>query len=360
MAAVPNKYTEMHQRILDNINTAVMLFKADLTLIYANPAAEMLLGVSMHRMVGLGFDELISAKEPIKEQVADAVLTTHPFSRHEQVINLMREKEVTVDFTVNILSSAFREKEILFEMFPIDRLRRILRDDAILSQQDTTQDLLRGLAHEIKNPLGGLRGAAQLLERELHSEDQKEYTRVIIDEADRLQKLVNRLLGPSGMPNYIELNIHEVIEYVVNIAFQNKEGIHFSRDYDPSIPNIVGDQDLLIQAILNIVNNAVEVVDENGNITIKTRVLRNFTIGEKTYRLVIKMDVIDDGPGVAEDLKDKIFFPMITGRAQGTGLGLSIAQRLIHQHSGLIECDSEPGKTTFSVFLPIINEHGVR
>ena len=358
MAAVPNTFTEMHQRILDNINTAVMLFKADLTLIYANPAAEMLLGASMHRLVGLNFDDLISAKEPIKEQVANAVKTTHPFSRHEQAISLMREKEVTVDFTVNILLSAFTEKEILFEMFPIDRLRRILRDDAILSQQDTTQDLLRGLAHEIKNPLSGLRGAAQLLERELHSEDQKEYTRVIIDEADRLQKLVNRLLGPSGMPNFIELNIHEVLEYVVNIAFQNKVGINFSRDYDPSIPTIVGDQDLLIQAILNIVNNAVEEVKENGNINIKTRVLRNFTIGEKTYRLVIKLDVIDDGDGVSEDIKDKIFFPMITGRAEGTGLGLSIAQRLVHQHAGLIECESEPGKTIFSVFLPITNENG--
>jgi len=359
MAAVPDTYIEMYQRILDNINTAVMLFKADLTLVYANPAAEMLLGASMRRLVGLNFDELISAKEPIKEQVIKAVETARPFSRHEQAISLMREKEVMVDFTVNILQSNFTEKEVLFEMLPIDRLRRILRDDAILAQQDTTQELLRGLAHEIKNPLGGLRGAAQLLERQLYSEEQKEYTRVIIDEADRLQKLVNQLLGPSGMPKNTNVNIHEVIEYVANIAFQNKDGINFTRDYDPSIPCIMGDQDLLIQATLNIVNNAVEVVEGNGNITIRTRVLRNFTIGEKNYKLVIKLDIIDDGPGVAEDIKDKIFFPMVTGRADGTGLGLSIAQRLVHQHLGLIECESRPGETIFSVYLPIANDNEV-
>lgn len=356
--AVPTTQTELHQRILDNLNQAVLLFNADLTLAYLNPAAEMMLGASLRRLQGMSFAELIDCKETLIDQIREAIQTNHPFSMHEQSISLLKEKEVTVDFTVNILQSAFGEPEILMEMVPIDRLLRIARDDAIVAQQDTAQDLIRGLAHEIKNPLGGLRGAAQLLERELKSEEQKEYTRVIIGEADRLQKLVNRLLGPSGMPKNSEVNIHEVIEYVCNIAFKNKPGIIFKRDYDISIPEFNADQDLMIQAILNIVNNAVEAMKEKGTISVCTRILRNLTIAHKTHRLVIKLSITDDGPGIPADIKDKIFFPMITGRAEGTGLGLSIAQRLVHQHAGLIECESEPGKTMFSIYLPIESEQG--
>ena len=317
---------ELHQRILDNLSLAVMLFKPDLTLIYANPAAEMLLGVSVNRLIGLPFEERRKAEVSLKQQLVEAVDTNHPFSRHELAVRLMNENDITVDLTVNILQSGDVEKQVLLEMEPIDRILRIAREDAIVAQQATAQDLIRGLAHEIKNPLGGLRGAAQLLERELESDDQKEYTKVIIDEADRLQKLVNRLLGPSGMPKKSEINVHEAIEYVRGIVLNDKPEIHFVRDYDPSIPNIVGDQDLLVQAILNIVNNAI--------------------------------DVIDEGPGIPEEIKDKIFFPMITGRAEGTGLGLSIAQRLVTQHSGLIECTSEPGKTIFSIYLPVDNADG--
>lgn len=356
--ALPTIQPELHHRILDNMNLAVLLFRPDLTLIYANPAAEMLLGASVNRLIGSPFAELISAKVPLKEQVAEAFVTKHPFSRHELAIQLMNEKDITVDLTVNVLQSGDAETQLLFEMVPIDRILRITRDDAIVAQQATAQDLIRGLAHEIKNPLGGLRGAAQLLERELESDDQKEYTRVIIDEADRLQKLVNRLLGPSGMPKNTQVNIHEAIEYVRNIVLKNKPEIKFIRDYDPSVPDIIGDQDLLVQAILNIVNNAIEAMNDKGKLIVRTRIIRNFTIGQKTWRLAIKLDVIDEGPGIPEEIKNKIFFPMITGRAEGTGLGLSIAQRLVNQHSGLIECESEPGKTIFSVYLPIDNTDG--
>lgn len=358
MAALPTTNPELHQCILDNLNMAVLLFKVDLTLSYANPAAEMLLGVSANRLIGMPFDDLISAEAPLKEQLNEAIETIHPFSRHELAVRLMHEKEMTVDLTVNVLKSGDAEIQVLMELVPIDRILRINRDDAIIAQQATAQDLIRGLAHEIKNPLGGLRGAAQLLERELESEDQKEYTRVIIDEADRLQKLVNRLLGPSGMPKNSDVNVHEAIEYVRNIILKDKPEIKFVRDYDPSIPEIVGDQDLLVQAILNIANNAIEAMKGKGKLIVKTRILRNFTIAQKTWKLVIKLDVIDDGPGIPEEIQDKIFFPMITGRAEGTGLGLSIAQRLVHQHSGLIECESEPGKTIFSIYLPIDNANG--
>lgn len=345
--AVPTTQSELHQRILDSLNEAVLMFDSGLKLVYANPAAEMLLGASIRQVLGHSFVELVMPREPVFDQLQEAIRSNHPFSKHEQVITLFDGKELTVDFTVNILPSPFGT-EVLIEIIPIDRLLRISRDDALVAQQAVTQELLRGLAHEIKNPLGGLRGAAQLLERELHSEDQKEYTRVIINEADRLQKLVNRLLGPSGMPKSQGVNIHEVLEYVRKIVTRDKQtNIKIHRDYDPSIPDIKGDPDLLIQAVLNIVKNAYEAMGKSGNLTLRTRVIRKFTIGHQQYRIAMKLSIIDDGPGIPEDLKDKIFFPMVTGRAEGTGLGLSIAQRLVHQHGGLLEVESSPGCTAF-------------
>ncbi len=352
--AVPTVHTELHQRILDNLNESVMLFDADLKLVYANPAAEMLLGASTRQIIGLPFTDLVMPRDPVIDQLQDAVQSNHPFSKHEQSVTLFSGTELTVDFTVNVIHSNFDEPQILFEILPVERLLRITRDDALVAQQAATQELLRGLAHEIKNPLGGLRGAAQLLERELEKEEQKEYTSVIINEADRLQKLVNRLLGPSGMPRNREVNIHEIIEYVRNIVIKDRHtNVLFHRDYDPSIPEIEGDPDLLIQALMNIINNAYEALGNTGNITVRTRVLRKYTIGQVQHRLVMKVDVIDDGPGIPEHIKDKIFFPMVTGRAEGTGLGLSIAQRLVHQHGGLIEVESQPGRTNFSILLPI-------
>lgn len=352
--AVPTTQTELHQRILDSLNEAVLMFDTGLKLVYANPAAEMLLGASIRQVLGHSFVELVMPREPVFDQLQEAIRSNHPFSKHEQVITLFDGKELSVDFTVNILPSPFGSPEVLIEIIPIDRLLRISRDDALVAQQAVTQELLRGLAHEIKNPLGGLRGAAQLLERELHSEDQKEYTRVIINEADRLQKLVNRLLGPSGMPKSQVVNVHEVLEYVRKIVTRDKHtDIRIHRDYDPSIPDIKGDPDLLIQTVLNIVNNAYEAMGKSGNLTLRTRVIRKFTIGHQQYRIALKLSIIDDGPGIPEELKDKIFFPMVTGRAEGTGLGLSIAQRLVHQHGGLLEVESTPGCTAFSIILPI-------
>ncbi len=359
MVAVPMIQTELHQRILDGLSAAVLLLDDKLKLLYANPSAEMLFGMSQRYLQGTPLHELIISCEPINDLIEESISTHHPFSKHEQAVELINGKEAMVDFTVNPLQSAFGEIQILLEVTPIDRLLRISRDDNLVSQQAATQDLLRGLAHEIKNPLGGLRGAAQLLERELNSEEQKEYTRVIIDEADRLQKLVNRLLGPSGMLKATQVNLHQIIEYVRNIVLRNnKTKIKIQRDYDPSIPEIQGDPDLLIQAVLNIVNNAYEALGDSGHIVIRTRVLRKFTIGQKQARLAVKIDVIDDGPGVPEEIKEKIFFPMVTGRAEGTGLGLSITQRLIHQHGGLVECESHPGQTIFSIILPIELNNG--
>ncbi|MDH5572358.1 MAG: nitrogen regulation protein NR(II), partial [Gammaproteobacteria bacterium] len=243
---------------------------------------------------------------------------------------------------------------MLLEITPINRLLRIVRDENRLSQQDATREILRGLAHEIKNPLGGLRGAAQLLEKQLDSAELKEYTGVIISEADRLQKLLNRILGPNTLPDKQLLNIHEVLERVRSVvSVEAGQGISLRRDYDPSIPEFSADLDQLVQAILNIVRNAVQAMGDKGEVVLKTRVERKFSIGQNCHKLVARINIEDTGAGVPDDLKEKIFFPMVTGRAEGTGLGLSIALSIIERHGGVIECKSEPGHTVFSILIPI-------
>ncbi len=214
--------------------------------------------------------------------------------------------------------------------------------------------LVRGLAHEIKNPLGGLRGAAQLLDLELHDPELKEYTQIIIAESDRLQGLMDKMLGPNKLPNKSMLNIHEVLERVRQLVQAEYSGnLTINNDYDPSIPDIYADKDQLIQAILNIARNAMQAMEGKGEIMFKTRIHRQLNVGRKRYKLAVKCDIINNGPGIDADMMSQIFYPMITGRAEGTGLGLSIAQALINQHNGLIECNSEPGNTVFSIFLPM-------
>jgi two-component system nitrogen regulation sensor histidine kinase GlnL len=218
--------------------------------------------------------------------------------------------------------------------------------------------LVRGLAHEIKNPLGGLRGAAQLLDMELSDPELKEYTQIIIAESDRLQGLMDKMLGPNKPPQKSPLNIHEVLERIRTLVQAESTGnIVIHADYDPSIPDIIADKNQLIQALLNIVRNAVQAINKQGLIMFKTRIHRQMTIGRKRYRLTLRIDIMDNGPGIEPDMMHQIFYPMITGRAEGTGLGLSIAQSLINHHNGLIECTSEPGNTVFSIYLPLENDH---
>jgi two-component system nitrogen regulation sensor histidine kinase GlnL len=238
-----------------------------------------------------------------------------------------------------------------------DRHLRISREEGLLAQGNATRALVRGLAHEIKNPLGGLRGAAQLLERELHNEELKEYTHIIISEADRLQALMNQMLGPNTLPRRRALNIHEPLERVRQVvAAELNEKIQIVRDYDPSIPDIYADMDQLIQALMNLVRNAAQAVGKEGEIILRTRAMRRYTIGHTLYKLVARIDIIDNGPGVAEEMRESLFLPMITGRAEGTGLGLSIAQSMINLSGGLIEWESQPGKTVFTVLLPVLVE----
>lgn len=350
-----SKQLDIQKRVLEGMSTIVLLFDADIVLSYINPAGEMLFEQSSRHLLGLPYVELIQHKDEISvKKWIEEIKSGHSFTRHEVSLILINNKEVTVNITILPLIDESDITEYLIEITPVERWLRINRDEQRVEQQEVTQEILRGLAHEIKNPLGGLRGAAQLLESELPSLELKEYTQVIISEADRLKALVNRILGPAGLPKLKDVNIHEVIELVRSlISIEANDGIKIHRDYDPSVPDIKADHDMLIQALLNIARNACEALGEKGNLTLKTRVVRKYTIGLQRHKLVACIEVIDDGPGIPADIVEKIFFPMVTGRAEGSGLGLSISQSLIQQHEGLIECHSEPGNTVFTVILPI-------
>jgi two-component system nitrogen regulation sensor histidine kinase GlnL len=238
---------------------------------------------------------------------------------------------------------------------------RINREKGLISSQENTQAMIRGLAHEIKNPLGGVRGAAQLLARELPDPALEEYTRIIIEESDRLRDLVDRLLGPHQKPRLTRLNIHEILEHVrMLLQAEAESDVTFIRDYDPSVPDLLGDRSQLIQAILNIVSNGVRATRDNADsriITLRSRVQRQFTIGAQRHRLVCRIDISDNGSGIPPELQDSIFIPMVSGRPEGSGLGLAISQSIINQHKGLIECQSKPGDTVFTLFIPLEDTH---
>jgi two-component system nitrogen regulation sensor histidine kinase GlnL len=347
-----------YKRILDNLNTSVLELTSDLTISYMNPAAEMLLQVSANRMDQVHISSLFMENQENLELLEQAVKRSHPFTMRETTLHLPTREPITLDYIVTPISELNGETYLIMELQPRDRLIRISREEEIMAKQATTQVLVRGLAHEVKNPLGGIRGAAQLLERELNDPQLAEFTNVIIDETDRLRNLVDKMLGPRKLPERIDTNIHEVIERVCTlIEVETKGEIKLIRDYDPSIPEFAADPSQLIQAILNISRNAMQALQENGveapSICFKTRALRQFTIGAQRHRLVCQLDIIDNGPGIPEEILENIFYPMISGRAEGTGLGLSISQSIITQHEGLIECKSEPGKTDFTIYLPL-------
>jgi len=344
----------MHKRILDHLSSAILLFDSELKLIYINTSAEVLLTDSAHHLMGLSALEIFKGSEPmLLVNIQQAAATQEHLMARALLLN-RSSQSITINLSVTPILKNDQFNELLVEFQQVDNHLRISKEEQILNQQNTARLLVRGLAHEIKNPLGGLRGAAQLLDMELDSPELKEYTRIIIAESDRLQSLMDKMLGSNKLPNKKPLNIHEVLERVRQLVQAEASGnLVIKPDYDPSIPDLQGDKDQLIQAILNIVRNAVQATDGKGNITIKTRIQRHLTIGRKRYKLVIKCDIIDDGPGIDPDMITQIFYPMITSRAEGTGLGLSIAQSLINQHNGLIECASEPGNTVFSIFLPV-------
>lgn len=346
----------LEHNFAEHLTTAVIVFDAELNVCSMNPAAEMLFAVSKKKMQGTKIQQLLRCPDQILDQhIGEAIGAGQPLTERELSLKVLDGRKIVVDCTIVPVKSDDELDYVLVEIQQLDRHLRISREELLLSQQQTTRDLVRSLAHEIKNPLGGLRGAAQLLAAELESDDLVEYTQVIIDEADRLKKLVDQLLGPNQINERQPVNIHRVLERVnALVSAEFAQTVRIKRDYDPSIPDVMADEDQLIQAILNIVSNAASLIaDDNGLIQIKTRVLRHFTLGSVCHRLVAKIDIRDDGPGIKPDMQEKIFFPMVSGRQGGTGLGLSISQSLINRHQGLIECQSVPGDTVFTVYLPL-------
>jgi len=346
--------------LLDQMTTAVVLLDAALNVRFVNQAAEALFETSRQRAIGEGLPRLFCDPSTPPAALSAALAEGRAFTKRGATLRTPAGVSLSADYTVSVIFDR-TPHELLLEIQPLDRLQRINRDDHHASVQDTTRKLVRGLAHEIKNPLGGIRGAAQLLERELETERERDYTRIIIEEADRLRNLVDRMLGPSQLPRLSSTNLHQVLERVVQLVEAEAPGrIEIVRDYDPSLPNVEADLEQLIQAMLNIVRNAQQALENTPNpqIRLRTRIIRQFTIGNARHRMVARIDVSDNGPGVPPDLSERIYYPMISGRADGSGLGLSITQSIVNQHHGLIECDSRPGATTFSVYLPLEQPHG--
>ena len=348
------KKSHLEKQVLENLSTAILLFDRDFRLLYLNSSAEMLFEVSARKAVGLPVLDMIRCPGSVLvNNLTQSQESGQPFTEREHQLTLSDGREITVDCTVIPLRHGYRVDELLVEIQQVDRQLRITREEQILSRNEATRALIRGLAHEIKNPLGGLRGAAQLLERELEDESLTEYTQIIIEEADRLQNLVNNMLGPNRVPEMKPVNIHQILERVCSLVkAESGPGLTINKDYDPSIPPINGDTDQLIQSFLNIVRNAVKAAGTKGVLGITTRVLRQFTIGNIRHRLVISVEIQDNGPGIPKELQERIFFPMVTG-GDGMGLGLSISQTLINRHQGLIEFTSKPGETVFRVLLPL-------
>ncbi len=339
--------------ISDTISIAILVLDKSLRVRQMNAAAENLFGQSRERILNQPYSVIL--QEDILKDHLDFVLENEePQAVRGCYLNGQQKKDIIVDCVASPLVKNTKLLGVVLELYRTDFQLRIAREEQLLNQQEATQTLVRGMAHEIKNPLGGLRGAAQLLDSELDSEELKEYTRIIISEADRLQKLVDRLLGSREPTKNEWVNIHEVLERVRRLVKADiPKGVNLHFDYDPSIPDLKGDLDNLIQIVFNIVGNALKAVGDSGSILFRTRILRNYVINHKQYKLALKLEVIDDGKGVPEEIRNKLFFPMISGSAKGTGLGLSIAQSLANRHHGVIEFTSKPGKTCFKLLLPI-------
>lgn len=345
------------ENVLDNLSTAVILLDGELNVRQANHAAQAMLERSLNLLLGCSIDQLIAHSSLDFLRFKQSMQHGEGYSDSDVQLTFSDGRHTQADVTVTCLNDTdgFR---LLLEIRLIEQQKKISQETQQWAQQQAARELIRGLAHEIKNPLGGIRGAAQLLEKELPSVDLREFTCMIIEQSDRLTNLVDRLLGPNSRPNFQWHSIHQVLEKVCTLVrLDLSHNISIVRDYDPSIPDMHFDQDMLQQATLNIVRNAVQVLTEHkqahGEIKIVTRIERQVTIHGVRFPLCVKIQVIDNGAGVPNELKDTLFYPMVTGKKQGTGLGLSIAQTLIDHHRGKIEVDSWPGHTEFTLYLPI-------
>lgn len=347
--------------ILDNMVTSIIMLDQQMNVCYNNLAAEQLFKLSAKRMNGSQLSSLyhhLSSSKTLFEQV---IATKQGFTDNLATLICLDRRSVTVDLSVTPLAQETSDNQqsegvLLLEIRQVDQQQRISAEMQQITQQQLAKDLVKGLAHEIKNPLGGLRGAAQLLHRRLDDES-KEYTQMIMEQADRLNNLVERLLGPNKHHQHAKHNIHQVLEKIVQlVSIDLPPHIIIKRDYDPSIPDITIDPEQIQQALLNIIQNAIQAVANRGEISIITRIANQMTINGKRHRLALIITIVDNGPGISDDLRQTLFYPMVTGRAEGTGLGLSIAQTLIGQHQGRIDFESSAGHTEFNITIPVIND----
>lgn len=346
---------------LEHLATAVILLDGARHVVYTNPGAEGLFAFSAKQIIGMPVEQVFPNCEILSSAIENAIKTGSPFREHEFFITTLKQHSFAVTCTITPVDQA--PAAVLLEFQQMEQQLKMAREERMLVQQQANTELLRNLAHEIRNPLGGLRGAAQLLEHELPQASLREYTQVIIKEADRLQLLMDRLLVPHRVPKYEPTNIHEVLERVRSLllaespAGSKDKTITVRRDYDTSLPELIGDREKLIQAVLNIARNAVQAMQANGQkdskIIFRTRAERQVTLAKKRYRVAIKLQIIDNGPGIPSDIRDRIFYPLVSGREGGSGLGLTLAQTFITQHHGMVECESEPGRTCFTILLPI-------
>ncbi len=321
-----------------------------------NPAAENILGISVQRARGKSLLRLVD-DEPEMRDILGRVLQTGDNYANEMRLS---PTEVHADERIvdcRVAPIEMDDAALIIEITDVTRRNKISRENALLIQHGAGRQMIRQLAHEIKNPLGGIRGAAQLLARQLDDEELSEYTDVVISETDRLAGLVDQLLGPGGPPNKKPVNVHELIEYVVRlIEAEGSDHVKFERNYDPGLPLINLDRDQVVQALLNLVRNAVAALEGLGKIRLRTRAVTNFTIGDTRHSVIASIEIEDDGPGIPFDMQDSVFYPLVTGRPDGTGLGLPAAQELISRHGGLIEFESRPGRTTFFMRIPLEQE----
>jgi two-component system nitrogen regulation sensor histidine kinase GlnL len=336
---------------LDLLSSAVLLLDDTMHIRYMNPAAENLFACSSKQLDGKPVVQLLGESPGLGPALENAVRDNWSYTGQNLTVHRPGGQTLHLDCTVTPVESQMIR--LLLEVRPIDQQLRIAREERLLEQQQANRELIRNLAHEIKNPLGGIRGSAQLLERELTSPHLKEYTQVIIMESDRLQGLMNRLLTSHRMMQPAPVNMHDVLEHVRRLIEAEFPRVTLRRDYDISLPDLTGDREQLIQVVLNIVRNAAQALHGDGEILLRTRARRQVTLAKKRYRLAFELQVIDNGPGIADDIRDKIFFPLVSGRDGGSGLGLTLAQSFIQQHHGTIEVDSDPGRTCFTILLPV-------
>ena len=342
---------------LDLLATLVVVLRGDGTVLFANSALEDALGLSRRTIEGASFLPYLTEPQLLRTALDGARVNEYAALRYNAWLVRAGNEPMQVHA---VLAQTDVDDEFVLELLPLEQQARQDREERLIGQAQANKELIRNLAHEIKNPLGGIRGAAQLLEMEIEQRDLKEYTRVIIHEADRLQTLVDRLLAPHRRPHLVgDVNIHEVCERVRSLILAEfPRGLRVVRDYDTSIPEFRGDREQLIQAVLNIAHNACQALAEriaagDAQLTFRSRIARQVTFGKQRYRLALELHVIDNGPGVPDSIKDRIFYPLVSGREGGSGLGLTLAQTFVQQHHGLIECDSQPGRTDFKILIPL-------